>query len=55
MKTLFMYLINALNQYGKLLEANLYSGGNYSIITAEFEGNTYTVSISKKETEGEQR
>lgn len=53
MKDLFMCLLLNLTKFGKLTEANMYRGGNYSNIKIEIDGVSYTVSISKEVEEDE--
>lgn len=48
MKDLFMCLLLNLTKYGKLTEANMYRGGEWSNIKVEIDGVNYTVSISKE-------
>jgi hypothetical protein len=53
MKELFMCLLLNLAQHGKLTEANMYTGGEFSSMKLETENGTYSISISKdKENDG---
>jgi hypothetical protein len=53
MKDLFMCLLLNLTKHGKLTEANMYRGGDYSSITVESEDAIYTVTIRKEEKQNE--
>ena len=54
MKDLFMCLLLNLAQHGKLTEANMYEGGDFSKIKIKTETGIYSVSIlkEKEETDG---
>ena len=53
MKDLFMCLLLNLASHGKLTEANMYAGGEFSQVKLETEHGTYSITISKdKENDG---
>ena len=52
MKRLFMALLTALEQHAKLIEARMYKEQTFSSMTFEFEDGTYTISITKEKTDG---
>lgn len=52
MKDLFMCLLLNLTKHGKLVEANCYKSGEFSVIAIETEDGIYTVSISKEKKDG---
>lgn len=51
MRDLFMCLLLNLANHGKLTEANMYTGGTFSQIKLKTENGTYSISISKEETD----
>lgn len=52
MKDLFMCLLLNLTKHGKLVEANCYKSGDFSVIAIETEDGIYTVSITKEKKDG---
>ena len=55
MKKLFLALTTTLNEFGKLIEVLMYKGETYSAITAELDGETYTITIRKEDANGNGR
>ena len=49
MKDLFMCLILNLSKLGKMTEAVMYDGGEFSQVKIETESGKYTISVSKEE------
>lgn len=49
MDKLFLALLKGLAEAGDILQANMYSGGNFSSITFKWDKDTYNFTISKEE------
>jgi hypothetical protein len=49
MKDLFMCLLLNVVNHGKLTEANMYQGGEFSTMKIVTDSGTYSISISKEE------
>lgn len=48
MKNVFIALLEGLHKCADVIEAQLFSSGTFSSIGFEFEGETYSLSISKE-------
>lgn len=52
MKELFLALVSCFSQHGDIREAIMYSGCDFSTVTATYKGETFKITISKEKTDG---